>query len=203
MDLKSTYNKIAEDWDNDHCHDTWWFEGTDKFISFFKPGASILDIGCGAGTKSDYLIRHGLKVTGIDFSEKMIKLAVEKVPAGTFWVKDFRNPLGFDHQFEGVFAQAALLHIPKKEIPEVLANIIKLLKPNGYLYVAVKELKVGKKEEEIIKENDYGYEYERFFSLFTLDELEKYIVGMRMKIVYKNVTTFGKTNWIQIIAMLH
>ena len=32
MDLRSTYNKIAEDWFKDHHQDTWWQEGTEKFL---------------------------------------------------------------------------------------------------------------------------------------------------------------------------
>ena len=41
MDLKSTYNKIAENWDKDHKKDTWWISGTDKFISLLKPGSLV------------------------------------------------------------------------------------------------------------------------------------------------------------------
>jgi hypothetical protein len=29
MDLKSTYNKIAEDWHKNHQQDDWWVEGID------------------------------------------------------------------------------------------------------------------------------------------------------------------------------
>ena len=47
MNLKETYNKIAEDWHADHSSDDWWQEGTDKFIWNLKNGASVLDVGCG------------------------------------------------------------------------------------------------------------------------------------------------------------
>ncbi len=41
-------------------------------------------------------------------------------------------------------------------------NLYQVLQENGYLYLAVKELRIGQNEEQVIKENDYGYEYERF-----------------------------------------
>lgn len=44
MDLKATYNKIAEDWQNDHTTDDWWVSGVDKFISFLEKGDKVLDI---------------------------------------------------------------------------------------------------------------------------------------------------------------
>lgn len=200
MDLKSTYNKIAKDWMKDHNADTWWVEGTNSFMSFLSPGAVILDVGCGSGVKSDYLIKAGFAVTGIDFSEAMVELARQHVPAGKFFVKDIKQPLALSDQFDGVFAQAVLLHIPKAEVVNVVKNIIEPLKPGGYLYVAVKELKVGRQEEEIVKESDYGYEYERFFSYYTIDELKKYLTDMGMEIMYENITSSGKTGWIQIVA---
>ncbi len=200
MDLKSTYNKIAADWMNDHSNDTWWVDGTEHYLSFLKPGDSILDVGCGAGVKSDYLLRRDFEVTGIDFSEKMIELAKKRVAKGEFSVKDIKEPLGFDNQFEGVFAQAVLLHISKKEVVGVLKNLIAAIKEGGYLYIAVKELRDGRPEEEIVTENDYGYDYQRFFSYYTLEEMKKYLSEVEMKVVYETVTSSGKTNWIQIVA---
>ncbi|MEK7209225.1 MAG: class I SAM-dependent methyltransferase [Patescibacteria group bacterium] len=200
MDLKSTYNRIARDWTKDHHRDIWWVKGTEKYSSFFEPKASILDVGCGAGEKSKYLVKKGFAVTGIDFSDEMIKLAKEQIPAGSFFVKDIKKPLEFENLFDGVFAQAVLLHIPKNEIVGVLKNIVAPLKSGGYFYAAVKELRPGNKDEEVVKRNDYGYEYEIFFSYFSLDELKDYFKKVGLRIIYKNITSFGKTNWIQIIA---
>ena len=67
-------------------------------------------------------------------------------------------------------------------------------------YVAVKEIRPGNKDEEIVKENDYGYEYERFFSYFSLDELKDYIKKIGLQVIYENISLSGKTNWIQVIA---
>jgi len=41
------------------------------------------------------------------------------------------------------------------------------------LYIAVREKRPGRVEEEIKNESDYRYPYQRFFSYFTLDEIKK------------------------------
>jgi SAM-dependent methyltransferase len=199
MDLKSTYNKIAQDWFSDHKEDTWWHEGTAKFLSELPQGASILDIGCGAGVKSKYLSNKGFKVTGMDFSEEMIGIAKREVPNVDFMVGDIYELDSFQNTFDAVFAQAVLLHIPKEKVLEVLQKFKNKLNPNGILYIAVKEVKNGV-DNEIVKENDYGYEYERFFSYFTLPEIKDYIEKIGLELVWENVANSGKTNWIQVIA---
>ena len=200
MDLKSTYNKIAKDWMSDHHGYTWWIEGTDKFLSYLKPKASVLDVGCGAGEKSVYMAKKGFDVTGIDFSEEMIRLTKEQLPMAKFYIKDIKKPLGLENTFDGIFAFAVLLHISKDEVVRVLKNMIEPLKTNGYFFVAVKELRPGKEDEEIVKENNYGYAYERFFSYFTIDELRKYITDIGLQIVSDHISLTSKRNWIQIIA---
>ena len=200
MDLKETYNQIAEDWFKDHHKNTWWVEGTNKFVSFLKPNALVLDVGCGAGIKSKYLLNKGLKVVGIDFSEKMIEIAEREVPEATFHVANIKDLSGLKGSFDGIVAHAALLHIPKSECGDVVQGLRNKLVDGGYLYIAVKQKREGGKEEEILKEGDYGYEYERFFSYFTLSEIQKYIADAEMEICYENVALYGHTNWIQIIC---
>lgn len=200
MNLKSTYDKISENWNEDHAHDTWWIAGTDKFASFLKKGDSVLDVGCASGLKSEYLTQKGLKVTGIDFSDKMIDLAQKRMPLGQFFVRDINESLDFKNKFDGIFAQAVLLHISKKNVKKVLNNLIDFLNPNGYFYIAVKKLRDGAQEEQIVKENDYGYEYERFFSFYAPEELKKYLEDLKLNIIYSDISSIGSTEWIQVIA---
>ena len=56
MDLRATYERIAEDWHGDHRDDDWWIGGADAFTPLIKPGGLVLDVGCGGGRKSRYLI---------------------------------------------------------------------------------------------------------------------------------------------------
>jgi len=196
MNLKETYNQIAEDWHRNHQKDDWWVEGTDKFISFLQKGDLAFDVGCGAGTKSKYLIKKGLRVIGVDFSEKMIEIAKREIPNGNFFVFDLSEIDKLDYLFDGIFMQAVLLHIPKREVKDKLEKVITKLKTGGYIYIAVKEKKSQGVEEEIKIENDYGYQYERFFSYFTVDEIKLHLQNLGIKIVFSEI----KSPWIQIIG---
>lgn len=200
MDFKETYNKIAEDWYRDHKQDTWWVDGTDEFIALLKLGSLVLYVGCGAGVKSKYLISRGLKVVGIDFSEKMVEIARREVPEGKFQVMDVKETRSIEEGFDGIFLQAVLLHLKKNEVVSVLQSLLGKLKKGGYMYIAVKEKKLEGPDEEIKKEEDYGYSYERFFSYFTMDEIKEYVEKLGMNLKYESITASGNTQWIQVIA---
>lgn len=200
MDLKATYDLIAEDWYKDHHHDDWWTEGVEKFISLLPPQASVLDVGCGAGTKSAYLASRGLRVTGIDFSKNLIAIAKRDVSDATFQVLDIREVHELKEPYEGVFMQAALLHFPKKEALHILQSLTEKIVQGGILYVAVKEVREGQADEQILTENDYGYPYERFFSYYSQSEIEEYFQKLKLQIVFSKIVKVGDTNWIQVIG---
>jgi len=200
MNLRDTYNKIAADWHKEHQGDDWWIEGTDKFISFLKPGNLVLDVGCGGGTKSKYLIERGLKVVGLDFSDRLIRIARREVPQAEFRVMDMYDAGNLDQEFEGIFAQASLLHIPKKDMPNVLHTLVSKLKHNGLLYVVVKGVRPGKPEEETKEEHNYGYPYQRFFSYYSMDELVHYFGSLGLAVVYRDIKATGKLEWLQVIG---
>ncbi|MDO8601716.1 MAG: class I SAM-dependent methyltransferase [bacterium] len=200
MNLKETYNKIAADWHSDHHQDTWWVGGTDLFISMLKPGSLVLDAGCGAGTKSKYIIEHGLRVHGIDIADKLLEIAKKEAPEGTYEVMALEAVSRLNQQFDAIFAQASLLHVAKKDVPQTLESLNGKLKSGGLFYVAVKETRPGQPDEEVKVDDDYGYTYERFFSYFTAPELKKYFTDLGLTVVHSQVEKTGRTNWIQIIA---
>ena len=202
MDLRETYNRIAEDWHRDHSRDDWWVEGTDAFIKKLPAGARVLDVGCGSGVKSKYLVAHGFKVTGIDISENLLDIARREVPQSEFKIFSMTDIDSMTETFDGIFAQASLLHIPKKDASSVVKKMARRLIPGGLLYIAVKEIRKNQLGEEIVKKNGYGYEYELFFSYFTMTELERYLVDAEFKVVLKlrNPSPSSKTVWLQIIG---
>lgn len=200
MNLRETYDKIAEAWHKDHQEDTWWKSGIDRFISYLKPGNSVLDVGCGGGTQSQYLLAKGLAVTGIDFSETMISIAKREVPAGKFFVCDLYNLDVLPGEFDAVFAQAVLLHIPKKDISLTMEKLVTKIRPGGYLYVTVKKRESDENEEVILQENEYRRSFERFFSYFLVPEVQQFVQQAGLQSIHSEVMLSGKTHWIQMIA---
>lgn len=129
-----------------------------KFINLLEPGASILDAGCGSGRDSRFFLEQGFQVQAIDASAEMCRVASEYIEQP---VKCMRfDELMYDSQFDGVWACASLLHVKKKELPDILCKFHKALKPNGIMYAS---FKYGNKEEERLQ---------RFFSDYETDELE-------------------------------
>jgi len=198
VNLKDTYNQIAKDWHADHLHDDWWSEITSMFASLLGSGSNVLDAGCGSGIKSKYLVEKGLKVTGFDLSESMIEIAKVETPEATFFVHDLYDVNTIEGQFEGIFMEASLLHISKARAREVVQKAMSKLKQGGYFYIAVKGMRDGVEEEDLI-ESDYGYKYKRFFSYYNIDEVVEYLKSSGCEIVYQGEKKAG-SRWLQVIG---
>lgn len=54
------------------------------FAADLKPGARILDVGCGNGAACGEFIKRGCQVVGLDLSEQGIAIARRNHPAGRF-----------------------------------------------------------------------------------------------------------------------
>ena len=198
--MRNTYNRIAADWHEAHQPDTWWVKGFDVFHSYLFPGALVLDVGCGSGTMASHFIEQGMNVFGIDISDELLAIARREVPKGEFVELDLRDVGSLDRSFDGIFAQASLLHIPKKEVSNIVRALAGRLKPGGFFYAAVKEIRAGEPDEEIKVRNDYGYEYKCFFSYFKMDELKTYFRDAGFSIVYEAIEPSGSTRWLSLVA---
>lgn len=129
-----------------------------KFTELLPPGSYILDAGCGSGRDSKLFIESGFRVLAMDASSQMC-LAAAKYIAQPVECLRF-DELQFDSCFDGIWACASLLHVPKAELPNILRKFHKALKPEGIMYASVK---YGDREEERLH---------RFFSDYHMDELE-------------------------------
>jgi SAM-dependent methyltransferase len=142
-------------------------EEATKFIKSLPARAKIIDIGCGPGRDAKVFSIYGFDVIGIDFSSKMIEAAKQNAPHSTFFVMDIETLAFSPESFDGVWASSALLHISKKNVRAVLQKLYTILKPNGLLYLSVKQ---GHPHE--LFEKDARYDgLEKYWSFYEKDEL--------------------------------
>lgn len=91
-----------------------------------QPGEHILDLGCGDGALTTKIAATGAKVTGVDSSPGMIAAAQARGIDARLLNGE---TLGFDHEFDAVFSNAALHWIRDQDA--VLASVHRALKTDG------------------------------------------------------------------------
>ena len=97
-----------------------------------NPDLSYLEVGCGAGFAAEYLEGQFSRFCGVDYSENLIAFAKRqhstlKADFIASNIKDYKP----EHLFDVVFAIGLLHHLD--DVQEGLAQMLKLLKPNGWL----------------------------------------------------------------------
>jgi ubiquinone/menaquinone biosynthesis C-methylase UbiE len=187
------YEKIADEYYKKHSNIDVVIEAIKFFIKHLN-GKKILDIGCGPGSAAKYFSEHNLDVTGIDLTSNFIKIASKDVPSAKFIQMDMRHLNFSDSSFDGIWACASFLHIPKKDAKGTMLGFRRVLKPGGLLYVLVKE---GTGEKFVGKH----VSRKRFFAFYTGEELKKLVESCGFKIIKSHSET-NKENirWISVFA---
>ncbi len=112
---------------------TPWLE---PFLTLVPSGGKILELGCGAGQDSEALLAAGFDVTPTDGTPEIAKQAEQRlgrlVPVLLF------EDITFDAEFDGVWANACPLHVPRAGLGPILQRIRGALKHGGVLYASFK-----------------------------------------------------------------
>ena len=101
----------------------------------------ILDLGCGSGRDSIYFANLGFNVTAMDGSRELIKRAKIHHNDIIDWRCTTFEQIPFQvwyKRFTSIWACASLLHIPYKELPELLDNLLTMLTDEGVFYASFK-----------------------------------------------------------------
>jgi SAM-dependent methyltransferase len=109
-----------------------------RFLRYVRPGGRILDAGCGPGRDALVFAERGYEVVAFDASEAMVQLARRRVGdrVEVRWMR-FED-LEWQNEFDGIWACASLLHVPKAAFTEVGIRLAMALRPAGAWYMSFK-----------------------------------------------------------------
>jgi SAM-dependent methyltransferase len=128
------YNKHARSfWQGTRDHDVT--QNRDALLEHLagKGPYRILDFGCGPGRDLKAFKELGHEAIGLDGAKRFVEFAREHSGCEV-WQQDFLDLRLSPEYFDGIFANAALFHVPSQELPRVLKELWAALRPNGVLF---------------------------------------------------------------------
>ena len=164
-----------------------------RFLQYLKPGALILDAGCGSGRDSKFFLESGYRVVALDGSKEMCRQASaylgQEVQCRIFEEIDEKEV------YDGIWACASLLHVPYELLPKVIARLIDALVDGGVLY-GEEEREVGGRYFTDLMEEGWKK---------VLEDAEEEIKGSRLETVECFVTGDvregrGGEKWLNVVG---
>lgn len=140
--------QYAEETRNSLVLDALW-----EFLSRMKEGGTILDYGSGSGRDSAYFLDKGFSVDSLDGSAEM-KAQAERLFGIKVKLASFLS-LEEKDKYDGIWAQASILHLEEHDLRVALTLIERALKRDGVFYSSFR-----KGEED-------GYEKGRWYTNMT------------------------------------
>lgn len=158
-------------------------------------GKNVLDVGFGSGRDTCFFLEKGLKVLSIDISLKFAKHLQSK-NLSQICLMDMRR-LGLkNNYFNGLWACASALHIPRADFSSTLREFYSVLSERGLLYLSMKE---GQGEEW----SETGLNgLKRYYVYYTKDEINNILTSEGFEIVQEFVKGQNSSHrrWISIFA---
>jgi SAM-dependent methyltransferase len=131
------------------------------FLDHVPAGGHILDAGSGSGRDTAFFLRQGFQVTAFDASDAMAKISTELTRQDTLVLRF--EQVNWMETFDGIWAQASLLHVPKAGIVKAISSLLRTLKTGGVFYAS---FKLGEGER---------FDGQRFFNDYTERSLRELI----------------------------
>ncbi len=100
-----------------------------------EPPFTILDFGCGPGRDLKTITDLGHTAIGLDGAARFVEMA-RNYSGCEVWHQDFLKLELPDGYFHGIFANAALFHVPSRELSRVLRELRATLKAEGVLFAS-------------------------------------------------------------------
>lgn len=117
-------------------------------MEFFTADGKTLDIGCGSGRDSAWLVKNGFDVLGIDASTGMLDEAKKRHSELTFQEIALPELAGIrDDSYANVLCSAVLMHLAHDSLESAAKNIFRILVKGGVLLLSFRGTRESSKRE--------------------------------------------------------
>jgi ubiquinone/menaquinone biosynthesis C-methylase UbiE len=136
MDTRQAYNHWASQYDTNH-NKTRDLEAQALVVTLNNvPFSNCLEIGCGTGKNTAWLVQKANSITAVDLSEEMLSKAKEKI--GSNKVQFTQANINLDWEFGNapydlVTFSLVLEHI--ENLDHIFNQTAKQLRPGGHVYI--------------------------------------------------------------------
>ncbi|MDD2434823.1 MAG: class I SAM-dependent methyltransferase [Bacilli bacterium] len=166
-DYKDVWDKKHRDYFTGKIiYDDWLNRYLDIINKSKKP---IIDLGCGQGNNSLYLIERGKEVIACDYSSEALKIVNKYLPSVPSYQFDMRDGFPFDGNCTDlVIADLSLHYFSYEETRKILNELKRVIVNNGYLLFrvnSINDINHGSVEGNEIENHYYEIEgiQKRFF----------------------------------------
>lgn len=173
----------------DFLDDIWIKKYSDIFNKI--PKGKALDLGCGLGQYTKFMMDNGFEVTSIDISEEALEKLKDLVPNANTKQHDMSQKLPFeDNEFELIIANLSIHYFDEKTTKSLLNEIKRILKPGGYFIGSVNSSKSFKyiKDVAVKIEDNYYQENGRTVRLWDRQQFDTFFEAFE-KVILEEVTT--------------
>jgi SAM-dependent methyltransferase len=167
-----------------------------EWLKLLPAHATLLDLGCGAGQDARHLAKLGHHVIGLDRTLPLLQFANGRTPLVPLILADIRALPLRANSLDGVWVAASLIHLPKRSVADVLAELHDIVKPAG-LFAAT--FTYGSKS--CIKRT--GWMPGRYSARWQKDELGRVLRRTGWKVISLRVVSNQerKGRWINVMAV--
>jgi SAM-dependent methyltransferase len=169
-----------------------------EWLQYLPDGARLLDLGCGGGQDASDLDRLGYRVVGLDRTSALLSAGRRRYYSLPLVRADLRDLPFQAMSFDGLWAAASLMHLPKPVARRILTDLCRLVRPGG-LFAATMTHGV---KSRIVTD---GWVPGRYFARWKKDELARAVRRAGWTILELRVITNRerKGRWINFIAQRH
>ena len=108
-----------------------------EWLRRFPADARLLDLGCGGGRDAGDLAQRGYRVVGVDRTRALLSAGRRRYRSLPLVRADLRDLPFQAMSFDGLWAAASLMHLPKPDARRILGDLCRLVRPGGLFAATV------------------------------------------------------------------